>query len=53
MSETLEQFLARSRAERVARGGTEHLEDGPTLDRIVAIVANINAKTECRDARPA
>ena len=42
MSETLEQFLARSRAERIARGGTAHLEDEATIDRIVTIVANTN-----------
>jgi hypothetical protein len=48
VSETLEEFLARSRAERVAAGFPEHLTDGPAFDRIVAIAANINTDTERR-----
>jgi hypothetical protein len=50
MSESLEEFLARSLAERVAAGFPEHLEDEATLNRIVAIVANIPTDTGRTDS---
>jgi hypothetical protein len=50
-ADVIERFLARSRAERIAAGFPEHLEDGPTLDRIVSIVANIVTTPETRNQR--